>query len=716
MPVVTNLEQKILQLIRQDKYSWFTVGVNLAGEPGASGGSGVPPGGFTGQLIQSRVTYDTSEAASLDVPVSLSGASLLHNLNRIRYWLNDKNPAFIVQDDGVEIASGITVMDFIGAPVTVELVDGYTDRVAITISGTGGGIGSSGIVLVSADDTLANYLENKLTAASSKITVTTANPGGNEERQVDLGAVNIDDLDDVVIVSVGNDEILGYSGGWMNRTIGEAAIAPAVHTHVETDVTDLEHDAVKLQGTDVSAISPANSEMLIYAGGEWAPSGLPAGGAIDVQEDDAPKVSDVTILNFEGGATVTDEGGGKATILVSGGAGGGEQVKVSSDDTTEGYLEDKIVEGDYITLTVLNPGGDETLEITSTASGGGGGGDVSIEDEGGEITSAVTSLDFVGDQITATNIGDDVTVTFSGIVVTPPPFIGCKTYRNTDQQLASHNGWQNIDWTTEDYDLDSMWSAGANHNVNTAGYYNMIGQVTMSGALPTTENFQFGIFKNSTLVSTGWDGWYSTAEGNRTLLLYAESYFLDTDYIRLQLVCATSDQPYVVAGIENSFLASHMIQGAFIEGATPEVCRVVWQNYLTVPDATDTPVPWDAATYDTGDFWDGGDDTKFTISTDGYYNLKASALWETVYYQGGTPFGIRLAFRKNGSTRIANHWDWNDIDTGGARSQGLSTHIATDVYLENGDYVEVVAYHEKGSTANGIIRANDTYATIQRLS
>lgn len=135
MPVVTNLEQKILQLIRQEKYSWFTTGVNFGGEPGASGGSGVPPGGFTGQLIQSRVTYDTSEAASLDVPVALSGASLLHNLNRIRYWLDEKNVKFIVEDEGVEIASGITVLNFEGALVDVALASGYTDRVNITVSG-----------------------------------------------------------------------------------------------------------------------------------------------------------------------------------------------------------------------------------------------------------------------------------------------------------------------------------------------------------------------------------------------------------------------------------------------------------------------------------------------------------------------------------------------------------------------------------------------------
>lgn len=38
-------------------------------------------------------------------------------------------------------------------------------------------------------------------------------------------------------------------------------------------------------------------------------------------------------------------------------------VKVSADDTTGGNLEDKIVAGNEISLTVLNPGGNEQLQI-----------------------------------------------------------------------------------------------------------------------------------------------------------------------------------------------------------------------------------------------------------------------------------------------------------------------------------------------------------------
>lgn len=50
------------------------------------------------------------------------------------------------------------------------------------------------------------------------------------------------------------------------------------------------------------------------------------------------------------------------------------KVMVSSNDTTAGYLNGKLVAGSNITLTENNDGGNETLTIASTASGGGGTG------------------------------------------------------------------------------------------------------------------------------------------------------------------------------------------------------------------------------------------------------------------------------------------------------------------------------------------------------
>lgn len=54
--------------------------------------------------------------------------------------------------------------------------------------------------------------------------------------------------------------------------------------------------------------------------------------------------------------------------LRQGAGGSDEDVKVSSNDTTAGKLSDKLVEGSGVTLTELNDGGDEDLEISAVGA------------------------------------------------------------------------------------------------------------------------------------------------------------------------------------------------------------------------------------------------------------------------------------------------------------------------------------------------------------
>ena len=63
--------------------------------------------------------------------------------------------------------------------------------------------------------------------------------------------------------------------------------------------------------------------------------------------------------------TVTElNDGGVETLQISAGGNTDEQVKVSANDTTAGYLEDKIVgTASNISITTLNDGGDEDSKI-----------------------------------------------------------------------------------------------------------------------------------------------------------------------------------------------------------------------------------------------------------------------------------------------------------------------------------------------------------------
>jgi hypothetical protein len=102
---------------------------------------------------------------------------------------------------------------------------------------------------------------------------------------------------------------------------GHTGYSISGHAHIEADVTDLEHDAIKIQTRDVSSNAPSTDDALRWSGTEWIPSGV--SNPLEVQEDDAQKVTGTTVINFEGAVTVVDEGGNKATITISGVSGSG---------------------------------------------------------------------------------------------------------------------------------------------------------------------------------------------------------------------------------------------------------------------------------------------------------------------------------------------------------------------------------------------------------
>ena len=81
--------------------------------------------------------------------------------------------------------------------------------------------GQSNIVADSDTDTLTIVAGTNVTittdAGADSVTINSSGGGGG-------GALN--DLSDVTITSVGTGEILGYSGGWINRTLAEASIQP----------------------------------------------------------------------------------------------------------------------------------------------------------------------------------------------------------------------------------------------------------------------------------------------------------------------------------------------------------------------------------------------------------------------------------------------------------------------------------------------------------
>ena len=90
---------------------------------------------------------------------------------------------------------------------------------------------------------------------------------------------------------------------------------------------------------------------------------------------------------------------GTVTAYDSGGGGGTSRVKVSANDTTENYLESKIVAGTGVSIATLNDGANETLAISTN------------ESSQVKVSAADTTKNYLENKITA---GANVAITKNG--------------------------------------------------------------------------------------------------------------------------------------------------------------------------------------------------------------------------------------------------------------------------------------------------------------
>jgi hypothetical protein len=120
-------ERNLFEYLSSLKRQFSIQPLFLGAVAGSGGGTGSRPGGYVGQLPQTAVAYDLSELATLDTP--LSGMSLLDNLNHIRYRIENSlgGGSLIIQDTGVVVESGVTIIDFTGDVVVTNPVWGKVE-------------------------------------------------------------------------------------------------------------------------------------------------------------------------------------------------------------------------------------------------------------------------------------------------------------------------------------------------------------------------------------------------------------------------------------------------------------------------------------------------------------------------------------------------------------------------------------------------------------
>jgi hypothetical protein len=87
---------------------------------------------------------------------------------------------------------------------------------------------------------------------------------------------------------------------------------------------------------------------------------------VNVDDSTDEYLEDKVVAGTGVSLAVLDSGGVKTLEISSPSTNTDESVKVSSDDTTASYLENKFTAGDNINITTLNPGANETLELSVT--------------------------------------------------------------------------------------------------------------------------------------------------------------------------------------------------------------------------------------------------------------------------------------------------------------------------------------------------------------
>jgi hypothetical protein len=274
--------------------------INLAGIAAPSGGQSGGTG-YIGYLPQTRVAYDQTEAATQDTAIS---GSLLDNLNHIRYQITTLSGiaagGVIIEDDGIVVASGVTVLDFIN---DFEVEEITPNQVTIALVATSGFATLSGIHnedlsgQISGDTThfdtsnvfYPGYLRvyyNGLRQDNGIITDPDYGGFTTDFTVVDGDAVVVD-YDVVTSGGAGTGGhshtqyvTLAYLEGNYYDAEAIALIldekADTLHTHVEGDIVDLVHDAIALQGVPISGIAPAAENVLQYSAdtGVWQPTAL----------------------------------------------------------------------------------------------------------------------------------------------------------------------------------------------------------------------------------------------------------------------------------------------------------------------------------------------------------------------------------------------------------------------------------------------------------
>lgn len=286
-------------------------------------------------------------------------------------------------------------------------------------------------------------------------------------------------------------------------------------------------------------------------------------------------------------------------------------------------------------------------------------------------------------------------------------FSGVRAFHDTDQTIPN-NSWASVLLNSENYDTDSYHSEVSDTAVCTVprdGYYHITGNVAISDDIAGDEWVQVGLWRNdSTEFIT--DLRQRPTESGMSVFNISTDFYLDQNQnVRMKVFQSSGSDITIAGGNAYTFLAVHLIgvdQAVLSGGGGIQAdgdsyaefmgARVSLSSAQSVSTETWTAVSFGTEQYDVGDCWTSGSATRLTAPVDGFYHITGNARWDT------NLTGVRGArIVLNGITYIAERILPN---TG---NNECTYGVSTDYYLGEGDYIELLVYHERESASLSLL-------------